>query len=211
MSLIINNIIAGEDHLAVWHVTESLEELTERFFGKTPKGENWETYNALKLDKVKKQWLATRLAIRTISNSDPEITYDEHGAPWIQIEGWELSISHSAEWIAVLLSKNSMIGIDLQAHNSKITNIVNKFTHQTEYNHWLENESIDYLHALWTIKEAVYKCFKHSQAFKQIQITSKWPFASALVNCTVTRENRTYNFMVEHQKIGSFYLSHVRL
>jgi len=211
MGLIINEIIDRKDRLAIWHVTEPLDKLTESYFNQSDKAADLTTFSNIKLDKIKKQWLATRLALREISSIDADIVYDEHGAPWIEIDDWELSISHSADWVAVLLSKSSLIGVDLQSYNSKITNIAKKFTNTEEYNLWLENGNTDYLHALWTVKESVYKAFKHTQPFKKIKVFPRWPLTSSLIDCKVERGNKTYQFKVNHRKFDEFYLSYVRL
>ena len=104
-----------------------------------------------------------------------------------------------------------MLGVDLQVFNGKISNIAKKFTNPLEFDNWKENESEDYLHALWTMKEAVYKAFKHKQPFKKIRATQKWPFKSQLIPCEVIRNGKKYSIVVNHLKMEDFYLSYVRL
>ncbi len=211
MALIINEILDGQDHLAVWHITESLVDMEKDFFASDRSTKDFSKYNAIKLDKLKKQWLATRLALRVIKKMDPTIDYDEHGAPWLQIDGWEISISHSGDWVAILLSHRSMLGVDIQVFNEKIKNIATKFSSPSELYKWQKNNSMDYLHALWTVKESVYKAFKHSQAFKQIIVANDFPFDQQLLRCEVERGNKRYDFLVDHRKMDGFYLSFVRL
>jgi len=211
MGLIVNEVIDDQDHLVIWQCDESLEEMENLFFSKVKDNGNYDHYHDIKLDKRKKHWLATRLSLRSITKEDPNIAYDEHGAPWIEIDGWEISISHSGNWVAVLLSKRSMLGVDLQEHNGKISNIAKKFSHPIEFANWEKNKSEDYLHALWTIKESVYKAFKHSQPFKQIRVIPTWPFKSHLIACEINRKGKRYEVVVNHLKRGNFYLSYVRL
>jgi len=211
MGLFLNDIIDDQDHLAIWHCDENITDLESKFFSKASNQVDYTNYHEIKLEKRKKHWLATRLAIRAIKKEDHSIIYDEHGAPWIEIEGWEISISHSGEWVAVLLSKKSLLGVDLQVFNSKINNIAKKFTCTKEFENWQENNNEDYLHALWTIKESVYKAFKHSQAFKKIKALPNWPFKSHLIPCEVERNGKRYEIVVNHKKMENFYLSYVRL
>ena len=211
MGLIINEVLDGEDHLGVWHICESLRDMEVDFFGDDRSTSDYQKYATIKLDKLKKQWLATRLALRVIKKMDPTIDYDEHGAPWLKIDGWEISISHSGDWVAVLLSHRSMLGVDIQVFNEKIRNIAAKFSNPSEYAKWHKNNNMDYLHALWTVKESVYKAFKHSQAFKQIVVKNDFPFTGDFLRCEVERGNKTYDFLVNHRRLDGFYLSYVRL
>ena len=95
------------------------------------------------------------MCIRDSYCSD-DLIYNKNGAPFLK-NGLKISISHSGLFVAVCLS-NEKMGIDLQTVNEKILKVVDKFTNQIEKKLMDEN-NLEKLTQLWTIKEAAYKYF----------------------------------------------------
>ena len=124
----------------------------------SPKELNNEEKKLFKLKKsnvLKEQFLATR-KILELENSDYIITYDLDGKPSLNSE-FNISISHSHEIAALVLSNNRKIGLDVQLKESKILNIQNKFLNKFEKLNIEDDPSIDILTMLWTSKESIYK------------------------------------------------------
>ena len=124
----------------------------------SPKKLNNEEIKLFKLKKsnvLKEQFLAIR-KILTLENSDYIITYDPDGKPSLNSE-FNISISHSHEIAALVLSNNRKIGLDVQLKESKILNIQNKFLNKFEKLNIEDDPSIDILTMLWTSKESIYK------------------------------------------------------
>jgi len=123
-----------------------------------PKKLNNEEIKLFKLKKsnlLKEQFLAIR-KILTLENSDYTITYDPDRKPILNSE-FNISISHSHEIAALVLSNNRKIGLDVQLKESKILNIQNKFLNSFEKLNIEDDPSIDILTMLWTSKESIYK------------------------------------------------------
>ncbi len=108
----------------------------------------------------KNQILAVQQILKFKGFSPDELFYNKNGAPFLKND-LKISISHSGLFVAVCLSKEKM-GIDLQTVNEKILRIVDKFTNQTEKKLMDENNLED-MTQLWTIKEAAYKYFSVGQ------------------------------------------------
>lgn len=105
--------------------------------------------------KRQKEILMTRRILYQIL-PDYQLFYRENGEPYVVPENRYISISHSEGWGAVAVSCQK-IGIDLEKNQEKILKLKHRFLHNTEYA-WVENErESDYLWAIWTIKEALYK------------------------------------------------------
>ena len=123
-----------------------------------PKELNNDEKKLFKLKKsnvLREQFLATR-KILALENSDYIITYDPDGKPSLNSE-FNISISHSHEIAALVLSNNRKIGLDVQLKESKILNIQNKFLNKFEKLNIEDDPSIDILTMLWTSKESIYK------------------------------------------------------
>ena len=123
-----------------------------------PKKLNNEEIKLFKLKKsnlLKEQFLAIR-KILALENSDYIITYDLDGKPILNSE-FNISISHSHEIAALVISNNLKFGMDVQFKESKILNIQNKFLNEFEKINIGHDPSIDILTMIWTSKESIYK------------------------------------------------------
>ena len=123
-----------------------------------PKKLNNEEIKLFKLKKsnlLKEQFLAIR-KILALENSDYIITYDLDGKPILNSE-FNISISHSYEIAALVISNNLKFGMDVQFKESKILNIKNKFLNEFEKLNIVGDPSIDILTMIWTSKESIYK------------------------------------------------------
>ena len=112
----------------------------------------------LKLKKnniLKEQFLATRKVL-ALENSDYKITYNNNGKPSLNSK-YNISISHSHEIAALVISDNSKIGLDVQLNENKIFNIQDKFLNPSEKLNIGENPSLKILTMIWTSKESIYK------------------------------------------------------
>ena len=124
----------------------------------SPKELNKDDKKLFKLKKnnlLKEQFLATR-KILSNENSDYIITYDLDGKPILNSE-FNISISHSHEIAALVISNNLKFGMDVQFKESKILNIQNKFLNEFEKINIGHDPSIDILTMIWTSKESIYK------------------------------------------------------
>ena len=139
----------------------------------SPKELNKDDKKLFKLKKnnlLREQFLATR-KILSIENSDYIITYDLDGKPILNSE-FNISISHSHEIAALVVSNKKIIGLDVQFKESKILNIKNKFLNKFEKLNIGGDPSIDILTMIWTSKESIYKAIglKGISFSKNIQI-----------------------------------------
>jgi 4'-phosphopantetheinyl transferase len=94
---------------------------------------NSDEKNLLKLKKkniLKEQFLATRKVL-ALENTDYKITYNNNGKPSLNSK-YNISISHSHEMAAIVISDNSKIGLDVQLNENKIFNIQDKFLNPSE-------------------------------------------------------------------------------
>ena len=124
----------------------------------SPKELNNDEKKLFKLKKsniLREQFLATRKML-ALENSDYIITYDLDGKPSLNSE-FNISISHSNEIAALVVSNKKIIGLDVQFKENKILNIQNKFLNKFEKLNIGGDPSIDILTMIWTSKESIYK------------------------------------------------------
>ena len=137
--------------LGVWKITETEESLLSEFLktvSDTPT--IYQTKNKQRL----KQWLATRLLLIVFFNKT-KIIYDDLGKPSLD-NGWKISISHSNEFVTIILNKEEDCGIDIEKISDKVGRIKHKFLNPLD----LENViTAEHLTIYWGAKEALYKLY----------------------------------------------------
>ena len=79
-----------------------------------------------------------------------------------------LSISHTRGYVAILLSDDSQVGVDIEYRSDRVERIARRFIHPDE-----KAETIEEKLLLWSAKEAVYKLFSEDRlAFFDMRMLS---------------------------------------
>lgn len=141
---------------AIWKIDENEEELLSGLQLDTSEREK---LAALKKGKRSLHWLATRVLLRYLlqTNEYIECPSDENGKPYLIDFDYRISLTHSYEYAAVMLSKKGECGIDLELVKDKVARIQHKFLKNDELDFIDPDNKIEQLYACWCAKEAVYK------------------------------------------------------
>ena len=146
--------ILPDCHLGVWEITEDFDSLYSMV--------NLVAAEKAKLDSFKNisrkvEWLSVRALVKTMIGKDTRILYNSENKPFVRGNTHNISISHSNNLTAVLISTDKRVGIDLEYMSGKIGKVANKFINDKEdITHDPEMEKFHlYLH--WCAKEALYK------------------------------------------------------
>lgn len=123
--------------------------------------------------------LTTAVMLKKIFGKETTLSYTQEGRPFLKPGQLSISISHSKSHAAILLSKLPHVGIDIEAISPRILNLESKIKDvcslPSDYNNINDFQKTDFLTAVWTAKEAVYKSL-HIQTdvriLKDIDITS---------------------------------------
>lgn len=104
--------------------------------------------------KRRREFTATRILRHRIFGFK-HIHYDNHGAPYIDDEGF-ISISHARGIVGIALCKNFRVGLDLESIDVKAMRLNEKFLSTQEKQTLNINDSLEMTSA-WSAKEALYK------------------------------------------------------
>lgn len=158
MPITINLNIDTHTQLTVWKIDESYQELIS---GLQLKQHELDIIQSFKSDKRALHWLSTRLLLRTMLDTSEYIDcqMDEYGKPYLVNYDFHISLSHSYDYAAVMISrdKNKKVGIDLELIKHKIKLVRNKFLTDTELAQKQIGDNINGLYVCWCAKEAIYK------------------------------------------------------
>jgi phosphopantetheinyl transferase len=178
--------------ILVWKNTETLEEL--QMLGKNINTPNYTS------EKRKKEQLTSRLLVHEICKNR-KIIYNKFGAPELD-NGKHISISHSKELVAVILS-DKKTGLDIQKISEKCLLTASKFV--SEKNLIKLNKAKATL--IWCLKEAIYKWHQKGGIDFIKDITIPEFFAREHGNVTACLRKKKVN--LNYLKINNHYLVYV--
>lgn len=154
--MIYQHFISPENNakILIWEITETEEELITSLA-------NFKKYEpeftALKNSKRKLEFLASRIALNYLAGQTVYVAYDTSGKPFLLNEKLHISISHSRQWVAVMLAGTNC-GIDIECPTDKILKVYRRFLNDQEQRDLFQNTGdIVKLQLAWSAKEALYK------------------------------------------------------
>lgn len=142
--------------LGLWQIDESPED----FYRLYPHLQSLEEIlNKLyRSDARKRETLAVRaLLFEMTNNPELAIEHQQDGKP-ILSNNWQLSISHTRGYAALMLSANKRVGVDIEYVSDRVERIARRFIRPDE-------QAPDLTHKLlnWCAKEAAYKFYSEDR------------------------------------------------
>ena len=167
MALLFNKILTPEIHYMVWHLTETTEELWQMA---NPDDADLAILDDINHDAKKKEYLAGKNAIIQMCELQGlpflGIYKDEHGKPFLKDNPYEISLTHTLEYIGVVFSKKYPVGIDIEKPRPQIMRILKRLFSEKEVEE--VNDDVDKATIYWSAKEALYKLYgKRKVDFKE--------------------------------------------
>jgi len=165
MGVILKESLNGECLLGIWEITEDIDTLYS-MLELDPADQ--QKMHSFKSKSRKLEFLSVRVLIKDMTGTDNQIVYNDSNKPFLKNNAFNISISHSYNLTAIMLSKKKRVGIDLEYMSHKIKKIDFKFINNQEL--ITDDPAIRpyhlYLH--WCAKEAIYKiCDKQDINFKE--------------------------------------------
>jgi 4'-phosphopantetheinyl transferase len=157
MAIAFRQQVDKDTEFALWKIEEEAADLYKQL----QLNDNEKAYvESLKHGKRHLHWLGTRVLLRTMLHTDEYIDcqVDTHGKPYLVNLPYHISLSHSFDYAAVMISKSKAVGIDIEHINKKVERIAHKFMRQEELAYIKPPNNVEQLYVCWCAKEAVYKC-----------------------------------------------------
>ena len=158
MAIAYRQQIDDDTEFALWRIEESADDLYKQL-----QLDDTEKAYTKQLSKSKRylHWLGTRVLLRKMLRTDEYIDckVDVHGKPYLVSLPYHISLSHSFDYAAVMISKTSPVGIDIEQVKAKVERIAHKFLNEDELSFINDKRKIEQLYVCWCAKEAVYKCY----------------------------------------------------
>lgn len=172
MALVFEKSVNEGTTVAVWRIAETEEEL----MGMLQLNEaELALIDRIGHSKRYRHWLGSRVLIRHLLHTEQfiELGADANKKPVLHNFPHELSISHSGEMAAVILSEGMEVGIDLELIHPKVVNVRERFLSKEELAQIDDSDRDYYVRRLiqyWCGKEALYKLYARAHVDFRTQL-----------------------------------------
>ncbi|WP_017257226.1 4'-phosphopantetheinyl transferase family protein [Pedobacter arcticus] len=202
--------INSDTAIGLWKITETPAELEAQL---QLKEHEIVLLKSLGKEKRNLHWLATRVLLRKMINTNEYIDFqvDESGKPYLANHPHHISLSHSYDYAAVMVSKTRKVGIDIEVIKSKIERVQQKFLADKELEFIGKTDRIEKLYVCWCAKEALYKLNgKKETSFKDHIKLNDFTYADeGMLKAKIEKNNRFKNYVVNFKRIEDYMLGYV--
>lgn len=140
--------------LGVWQITESEEEL--RQLSSVPSDE-LEEISYIRNESLRKQKLAVRALLDAMFEEKVYLSHHDNGKPYIENSAINISITHTAKYVAVILNDTEEVGIDCESLDRDFSAVEKRALSEDEIDDLDDEMRNEQLAIYWCAKEAVYK------------------------------------------------------
>ncbi|MXV49450.1 4'-phosphopantetheinyl transferase superfamily protein [Pedobacter sp. HMF7647] len=210
MGLVYSKALDGKTSFALWKIEETPEQLYSKLQLKAHEKDYLEK---LSHNKRNLHWLSTRVLLREMLNTTKYIDcqVDTHGKPYLVNFPQHISLSHSYDYAAVMISEDKPVGIDIELIKTKITIVAPKFMNEDELAFIDQENRIDHLYICWCAKEAIYKLHgKNNVSFLQnIRLRPFVISASGTFAASLELEGYRQDFTIYFEKFNDYMIGYV--
>ena len=144
----------AHSRVGVWKITESEAEL--RTMTSIPSDE-LEEISYIKNESLRKQRLAVRALLDAMFDEKVSLSHHDNGKPYIENNAINISITHTDQYVAVILNDEDEVGIDCESLNRDFSAVEKKALSEEEIGDLEDEQKNEQLAIYWCAKEAIFK------------------------------------------------------
>lgn len=144
----------AHSRVGVWKITESEAEL--RTMTSIPSDE-LEEISYIKNESLRKQRLAVRALLDAMFEEKVYLSHHDNGKPYIENNAINISITHTNQYVAVILNEEDEVGIDCESLNRDFSAVEKKALSDEEIGDLEDEQKNEQLAIYWCAKEAIFK------------------------------------------------------
>ncbi len=200
MALFLTKDLDDDAHsrLGVWHITETEAEL--KALTSIPTDE-LEEISFIKSESLRKQKLAVRALLDAMFDEKVYLSHHDNGKPYIENNATNISITHTENYVAVILNDLEDVGIDCESLDRDFSAVEKKALSEEEIEDLDDDHRNEQLAIYWCAKEAVYKKMSQYKVdfAEQIEIDSFHPKGEGELEATfINKDGFEEDFDLEY-------------
>ena len=197
MGLYLKKKLDNDAEIGVWQITETEEELKE--LSSTPTDE-MEEISFIRSESLRKQRLAVRALLNTMFDDKVYLSHHDNGKPYIENNPINISITHTAKYVAVILHEEENVGIDIESLDRDFSVVEKKALSEDEIEDLEDEKRNEELAIYWCAKEAIFKLLsRYNVDFaEQIEVERFRPRGEGELEATFTYKDEEEEFDLEY-------------
>ena len=144
----------AHSRVGVWKITESEAELRTMT---SITSDELEEISYIKNESLRKQRLAVRALLDTMFEEKVYLSHHDNGKPYIENNAINISITHTDQYVAVILNDEDEVGIDCESLNRDFSAVEKKALSDEEIGDLEDEQKNEQLAIYWCAKEAIFK------------------------------------------------------
>ena len=205
MGLYLKKKLDNDAEIGVWQITETEEELKE--LSSTPTDE-MEEISFIRSESLRKQRLAVRALLNTMFDDKVYLSHHDNGKPYIENNPINISITHTAKYVAVILHEEENVGIDIESLDRDFSVVEKKALSEDEIEDLEDEKRNEQLAIYWCAKEAIFKLLsRYNVDFaEQIEVERFRPRGEGELEATFTYKDEEEEFDLEYITFDRYVL-----
>ena len=197
MGLYLKKELENEAVIGVWQITETEQELID--LSSTPSDE-MEEISFIRSESLRKQRLAVRALLNTMFDDKVYLSHHDNGKPYIENNPINISITHTAKYVAVILHEEENVGIDIESLDRDFSVVEKKALSEDEIEDLEDEKRNEQLAIYWCAKEAIFKLLsRYNVDFaEQIEVERFRPRGEGELEATFTYKDEEEEFDLEY-------------
>ncbi|GAB2454692.1 siderophore biosynthesis protein [Hymenobacter qilianensis] len=206
----LHSLTPLSDHalLGLWHLTEMPPALVELL----PHSAHYAAQQPAVRDLTRQaQWLAgralTHTLLRELTSAQSLLLNDSNGRPYLeQLPDFAVSLSHSGEWVAGIVSTQGRVGTDVELIRPKAQHLATRFLAETERVN--AGDDVAKYSLYWSAKETLYKLHsRRGVVFKEQLLLNPFELREAgVLTGHLLLENFRSEHRISYQRLASDYV-----
>ncbi len=173
--------------LAIWEISETVDELLDLL--------DLDPFVIAEVsqftgEKRKLEYLAVRAMLNQVLGEKKSIAYEPNGKPFLTDKSYEISITHTGHYAAIILHPTCRLGIDIERIADRVIRVKHKFLSEEELSFVDEKLAKTQLALMWSAKEALYKIVQQTEVDFITDLTIA-PFKPYLEGAMQAYESKT--------------------
>ena len=154
MALYLRKKLDNKAEIAVWHVTETEEELIK--LSSVPTDE-MEEISLFRSESQRRQKLAVRALLNEVFEEKMYLNHHDNGKPYLENCVTNISITHTEKYVAIIIHDEEELGIDIESFDRNFAAVEQKALSEDEIDDLDDEKKNEQLAIYWCAKEAIFK------------------------------------------------------
>lgn len=147
--------------------------------------------------------------LEQILNSRVQIKYEESGKPYLAESDFQISISHTKGFAAVILHPLRQVAVDIEQRTEKVMRLQSKFMNENELSALDSADAVSYSLICWSAKETMFKWTPYTEMdFRKHLCLSSFKVAeSGYINACICRNDNADPIVVSYLNRQEYVLT----